>query len=172
MRVPHASFLYADTFALCWGNNLNSSRIVVNDYTATFRFSTIFDEELFTTTSTSKDSLTVILFDKSYNTERAFYIHCVFRKESVKAIVHQEVVVKFLSRDPKLELLRSLVATNANVVNLQLLADAYESAECYANAYYVYSRMFSIDHAEATRSFDRFFRRNFVKLNPLSRSDR
>jgi hypothetical protein len=161
------SNIYADTFGLYWGHDIcyrKSDQGNLSNYTVYVKFQTIFEDTLFTITTT--DTLAIFPFDQDYANERAFQIICVFKlKDSKKAKEYKDVVVKLLPRNDKIEALRSLVSTNTSLQNLELLADAYESEACYANAYYIYWQMLSIDSKLGKEKFNKFYQRNFKVLN-------
>ena len=164
LKLPVQSSIYADTIMLYWGKNIHF-RTKASDYAVYFKFETIFGDTVFTTNTT--DSLTIIPFNESVANKRAFYITALFHLHGSKEIaLSQQMIVKLLSRNDKIEALLELVTTRTSMQNLQLLADAYEAEACYSNAYYVYWKMFSLDAVKAKENFGKYYRRNFKDFNP------
>jgi hypothetical protein len=80
--------------------------------------------------------------------------------------------LKYKNKLPEINALIALAKTDANMVNLLLLAGAYEKEQCFLNAYWIYSKMISLDEKTGRNHFQDFYKRNHKHFHIANRVQR
>jgi hypothetical protein len=171
LKSPATSNIYPDTFAVYWRVDLPQQN-KENIYSVGFELRTMFDD-LISVTEPTTDSIVTFLFDQEYNYCNAFILNrSLFANNQPISIITDEridrpttMVLKMVSRNDKIEVLKSLVETRGSLQNLRLLADAYEDQQCFVNACYIYYRMMYVDLELGEKYFNDYYLRNFNTFN-------
>jgi hypothetical protein len=147
--------------AIYWRNDrVGNSPLRDLEREVKFSIRTLFDYEIMSSEMLS-DSLVVFPFDDSYPLHKSFLLEYWFNDSHPI----QSCILNVVSRNAKIEALKSLVETNGSVENLKLLADAYEADQCFVNANYIYFRMIWVNQEKAQKYFNEFYQGNFEILN-------
>ncbi len=165
VKLPRTSWIYPDTFAVYWKLPRTSQH--TGKASIKFRYSTIFSEYPFEFEYT-RDSIVTMILDNNYRFEPGMILErtMVAGGKTIYDISEAMKILKIIQKDSEIETIRSLSDVSYSFENLKMLADVYEKKECFANAYFVYTKLMALDVDRGRNEFYAFFRRNSKKLNP------
>jgi hypothetical protein len=170
VKLPLKSNLYPDTFAIYWSDNQVKKEGVrlKGRLTVSINCVTIFDDPVFLIDPSPDTLIAVLITD--YRTSEKFLITPRFGSNNLEIgrmrFFVDEYMLNLISKTPKIDALRDLVATKPTINNFLLLAEAFEDRQCYVNAYYIYYRIMLDDAQTGEKYFHQFYQRNFDVLNP------
>jgi len=165
MKLPEVSNVYPDSFAIYW--RTDKVKGLGEKYAVKVKYTSQHADMLFEAEKTM-DSILTVPFINDYTYEGSMLIYGVFFKNDVKILdrLSRPKIFKILSKNEKIEALKSLVDANPSIENLKLLADAFEEDKCFANAIQIYHRALLKDPSQGQVYFWSFYERNYEILNP------
>jgi hypothetical protein len=173
--LPQTSNVYPDTFAIYWQFPDLPEKLKPDEIFITY-IETIYGDRIQIKIK-SFDTLAVSPFYSDWESEQALQTRGAYGKKDEgdgykpariyedRRIGHRTTcLLRVTTTTPKIEALIELKQTRPNVTNLLLLANAYEEAECYVNALYIYKRIVLLNTEQGRKEWIAFYERTYKKF--------